>query len=157
MNNIRLARARKNIKQADLACALNVSQGTLSNWERGIHDPDSESLKKLSIILGVTIDFLLGGTSDALNGAQVEAIDSVAFEADGVAYSIDTIPVNFPNSATPGLGLYAENGKVLISDDDLIRALYGDPNMPDEALTELKWFAQALKERYKQSAKRSGC
>lgn len=60
MNRIKDARIEKGIKQADLAEILNVSQGTLSNWERGEHDPDIESLLKISSILKKTTDYLLG-------------------------------------------------------------------------------------------------
>jgi len=60
MNQIKEIRSQRGFKQADLAKILNVSQGTLSNWERGEHDPDSDSLIKLSDLLGVTTDALLG-------------------------------------------------------------------------------------------------
>jgi transcriptional regulator with XRE-family HTH domain len=48
------------MKQSELAKNLDISQGTLSNWERNIHDPDTESLITLSEIFDVTTDYLLG-------------------------------------------------------------------------------------------------
>jgi len=59
MNRVRELREEKGLKQMDLAFALNVSQATLSNWERGIHDPDNESLSNLAKIFECTIDYLL--------------------------------------------------------------------------------------------------
>ena len=55
-NRIKQLREREGIKQIDLASFLNVTQGTLSNWERGIHDPDNEILIILSKKFNVTTD-----------------------------------------------------------------------------------------------------
>lgn len=64
MNRLKNLREERNIKQLDLAKVINVSQGTLSNWERGIHDPDHKSLVLLTEIFGVTTDYLLGKSSN---------------------------------------------------------------------------------------------
>jgi len=60
MSIIRNLRTAKGMKQIELANALKVSQATLSNWERGVHDLDSESLIMLSRIFNVSIDYILG-------------------------------------------------------------------------------------------------
>lgn len=60
MNRLKELREKSNIKQSDLAKTLNVSQGTLSNWERGVHDPSSTDLSKLAKILNTSVDNLLG-------------------------------------------------------------------------------------------------
>ena len=60
MNKIKELREQSGMKQLDLAKALNISQGTLSNWERGVHDPDSEALLFLAKTFNTTIDNLLG-------------------------------------------------------------------------------------------------
>ena len=59
MNRVRELREEKGLKQMDLAGLLNISQATLSNWERSIHDPDNESLANLARIFDCTIDYLL--------------------------------------------------------------------------------------------------
>ena len=59
MNRLKETREKKGIKQSELASLLNVSQATLSNWERNVHEPDSFSLIELSKILNVSIDYLL--------------------------------------------------------------------------------------------------
>jgi repressor LexA len=51
------------MQQRDLAKQLNVSQATLSNWERNKHEPDKKSLMQLSQIFNVTIDYLLGNAT----------------------------------------------------------------------------------------------
>jgi len=60
MNKLKKMRGEKGLKQAELAEMLGVSQATLSNWERGVHDPDTAQLKELSRIFSVSTDFLLG-------------------------------------------------------------------------------------------------
>ena len=60
MNRLKEVREARGKKQQDLAALLEVSQGTLSNWERGIHDPDNEMLLRLSRMFDVTTDYLLG-------------------------------------------------------------------------------------------------
>ncbi|MCL2396875.1 MAG: helix-turn-helix domain-containing protein [Defluviitaleaceae bacterium] len=59
MNRVRDLREAQQMKQTDLAAILNVSQATLSNWERGVHDPDNESLAHLAKIFNCSIDYLL--------------------------------------------------------------------------------------------------
>ena len=59
-NQIRRAREAAGLRQVDLAKLLDVTQATLSNWERGEYEPDNNSLLALSQNLGVTVDFLLG-------------------------------------------------------------------------------------------------
>ncbi|MCL2362378.1 MAG: helix-turn-helix domain-containing protein [Defluviitaleaceae bacterium] len=73
MNRIKELREENNLKQLELAEMLNVSQGTLSNWERSVHDPDRESLIKMSTIFSRGIDYILGNLfiHDDLKDVQV--------------------------------------------------------------------------------------
>jgi len=59
MNKIRELREGKKMTQMELAAMLNVSQATLSNWERGVHDLDNESLAQLSRFFDCSMDYLL--------------------------------------------------------------------------------------------------
>lgn len=59
MNRVRILRDERKLRQVELANMLNVSQATLSNWERGIHDPDNESLINLAKIFDCTVDYLI--------------------------------------------------------------------------------------------------
>lgn len=58
-NRIRDLRLARNMTQVDLSSLLGISQNTLSYWENGKIDVDSESLIKLSAIFGCTTDYLL--------------------------------------------------------------------------------------------------
>ena len=64
MNRIKELRNLKMIKQSDFARRFNVTQATLSNWERGVHDPDNESLKRMAEYFDTTIDYILGIDDD---------------------------------------------------------------------------------------------
>lgn len=55
-------RAERGIYQKELADYLNVSIGTVSNYEQGIHSPDLDTLCKLADYYAVSIDYLLGRT-----------------------------------------------------------------------------------------------
>jgi len=59
MNRVKELREERGLTQTDMATILLVSQATLSNWERGIHDPDTEALIALSKMFDCTIDYLL--------------------------------------------------------------------------------------------------
>ena len=56
-------RKSKNITQADLARALNVTQAAVGNWELGKREPDNLTLLQIADYFGVTTDYLLGKSS----------------------------------------------------------------------------------------------
>lgn len=58
-------RNNKKIFQKELASYLNVSIGTISNYENGIHTPDLSTLCKLADYFDVSTDYLLGRTDFA--------------------------------------------------------------------------------------------
>lgn len=60
MNRIKLLRKAKNIKQADLAKAISVSQSALSGYETGKYEADTDTYKRMADFFGVTLDYLLG-------------------------------------------------------------------------------------------------
>lgn len=60
-------RIEKGIYQKELAILLNVSIGTISNYEKGIHSPDLNTLCKIADYFGVTTDYLMGRTKYRYN------------------------------------------------------------------------------------------
>lgn len=89
MNHIREIREMNKMKQADLATKLQISQGTLSNWERGIHDPDTESLHKLADIFDVSTDYLLGRTHEPKPTAGDIDISEIEYALYGEVRELD--------------------------------------------------------------------
>lgn len=65
MDKLKEMREAKNIKQVELADALGVTQGTISQWESGISNPSIDKLKKLAAELDCTIDELIGDNNDS--------------------------------------------------------------------------------------------
>lgn len=55
-------RKEKNILQKEVAAYLNVTVATISNYEKGIHSPDYDTLIKLADFFDVSTDYLLQRT-----------------------------------------------------------------------------------------------
>ncbi|MBQ2804016.1 MAG: helix-turn-helix transcriptional regulator [Lachnospiraceae bacterium] len=55
-------RVEKGIYQKELASYLNVTIGTISNYENGVHYPDLSTLCQIADYFHVTTDYLLGRT-----------------------------------------------------------------------------------------------
>lgn len=60
MNRLKELRAERMMRQADLAELLHVKTATISRYEVGQRDIDTETLRALCEIFGVTADYLLG-------------------------------------------------------------------------------------------------
>ena len=60
-NLIYKLRKDKNMTQKQIADLMNISDKTISKWERGLGCPDISLLPELSQILGVSIDQILFG------------------------------------------------------------------------------------------------
>ena len=59
-----LAKLRKEqgVLQKDIAAYLGVTVATISNYEKGVHSPDYETLVKLADYFNVSTDYLLQRT-----------------------------------------------------------------------------------------------
>ncbi len=57
--------------QKAVAKILNISEGNISNWKKGINLPSIEILYKLCIILNVSADYLLGLEDDFGNKTYI--------------------------------------------------------------------------------------
>jgi len=57
--NMKLIRAKKKMSQGDIARALEVDRGYISNIENGKKNPTLATIQKLADALGVSMDELL--------------------------------------------------------------------------------------------------
>ena len=64
MLRIKDIREDKEMRQQDVATILNVSQTNYSKYELGKINIPIETLKKMAILFGTSIDYLLGLTNE---------------------------------------------------------------------------------------------
>lgn len=64
MNNFKIARQNKKLKQSAVAAELDVTAATVSRYESGDMQPDNNTLIKLADLYDCSIDFLLGRESN---------------------------------------------------------------------------------------------
>lgn len=60
--NLRVQRARKNVRQQDVAEATGIDQAALSQYENGARVPGVETMARLADYYGVSLDSLAGRT-----------------------------------------------------------------------------------------------
>ena len=58
--NIRNFRKFRGMSQSQLGAAVHRSSNVISNWEKGIHSPDIETIEELCVVLNVTPNQLFG-------------------------------------------------------------------------------------------------
>lgn len=81
-------RKEKGLAQKELALMLNLSIGTISNYENDVHSPDLNTLCILADFYGVTTDYLLGRTSFRLDP---EILNHPVTETYTILDIVDTI------------------------------------------------------------------
>lgn len=92
------ARRQKDMTQMELAERLGISFQAVSSWERGNAMPDIAKLPDIADILGVSVDYLLGGESKVangvINGDLPEKVKAGEVSVDDIA---DVAPVLKPS------------------------------------------------------------
>ena len=68
MNRIRELRKAKGLTMKELGKELGLAESTVSLYERNLHEPDLETIRKLASFFSVTVDYLLGHTDIEENG-----------------------------------------------------------------------------------------
>ena len=83
-NRIKDLREDKDMRQSDLARETGIDQRTISNYETGKTAPDAYALIKLADFFEVSIDYLVGRTSNDLsnNAKRAKIIDKIKKELD---------------------------------------------------------------------------
>lgn len=62
--NLKFAREKKNMTQKEVADGIGVAKSTYSLYESGNREPNVQTIKKISDILNVSADELLGLNSE---------------------------------------------------------------------------------------------
>jgi transcriptional regulator with XRE-family HTH domain len=81
-NNLRKARKKRGLTQSEVGNLLGVTEQTISGYERGVRDPDTQQLSRLAQIYGVSTDYLLGRPPVIINtpGQPPGSINAGGFE-----------------------------------------------------------------------------
>ena len=74
------ARTASGLRQEQVAEAIGSHTVTVSKYERGIQDPNTELLREMATLYGVSVDSLLG--RDAIYGDSEEDSEQSSIEAD---------------------------------------------------------------------------
>ena len=94
-NRLRESRIKRHMTQKELGNILNVSQNAIFNWETGKTEPSIDTIIKMSGILGVSVDFLIGFEKEKSSHEKmiekiIERIDSIGYtfrcDSDGNAW-----------------------------------------------------------------------
>ena len=124
--NIRFYRKKNKLTQSQLADELFVAPQTVSKWESGISEPDTEKLCSIADLFGVSVDNLVRGSNVVERNAFI-AIDGggtktafLLFDENGVV--LDRLTLGGTNPNTYGL----EASQKVLSDgiDKLISSGY---------------------------------
>lgn len=62
---LRTLRKCQNLTQQELADRLGISASTIGMYEQGRREPDADTLKDISQLFNVSIDYLLGSADDS--------------------------------------------------------------------------------------------
>ena len=78
-NNIKILRVEKELSQEELAKNVNVTQTAVSAWEVGRTVPDTQTADRLALFFDVSVDYLLGRTSERTNSYYASNIHDSHF------------------------------------------------------------------------------
>lgn len=77
-NRIAELRRKYNMNQRELGEKLGVGQTTVSAWERGQNEPDSEALYKMASMFDASMEYIMGyGTENYRQGLSEEQYSKV--------------------------------------------------------------------------------
>ena len=83
MNRLAKLRKKSGLSQQQFAKMIGVAQNTLSYWEQGTYDVDTESLQKIADYFGVSVDYILCRDSTSVTQkVSDEDIMFALFEGD---------------------------------------------------------------------------
>lgn len=125
MNRIPELRKERGISMKQAAEQLGMPYTTYVNYEKGVRQPNSETLIDLANFYNTSIDYMLGKSNDRLQVNRDAA----------------PIPPGQESKKAPG----AKSGEV--SDEEIKFALFGGGPVTDAQYEEVKQFVRFIKER----------
>ena len=74
-------RESSNLKQAELAEKIDISRGSVGNYENGTRTLNAESLLKIADFFQVSADFILGRSAGKSNESEVKTMFNLGKKA----------------------------------------------------------------------------
>lgn len=68
-------RKQAHLTQVDVAEKLGISQQAYASWERGVKKPTQDNLVKISQILNVSIDYLVGNSNERVKEDKLDNVE----------------------------------------------------------------------------------
>lgn len=91
MNRIRSLREEAHMTQKELAARLGVKGGAVvSKYENGVNPLPEDALRILSVIFGVSVDYILGISDDKKRGSSLVS-PQIAWDALSLVESADAL------------------------------------------------------------------
>lgn len=66
-------RKKADLSQKEFGFRIGSSRDQISNWEQGRGEPNTETIRKIADLFGITTDYLFGRTDDP-HGLKVQTI-----------------------------------------------------------------------------------
>lgn len=85
-DRIEVLLTKHGMKQSDLAKAVGISTGLISQWKNRSQQPSAKKLQMVADYFGVSVDYLLGKESKekpATNGGDEPLEDCIVLHRDG--------------------------------------------------------------------------
>ena len=111
-------RKQKGFTQEQLAEKLNVTNQSVSKWEKDINAPDIMLLVELADLLETSVDYLLGrGENKPVITTTQKNIDQLVFKIRILSANKDKVNINLPLSIVK---LFAKDGELKMLKDKKI-------------------------------------
>mgnify|MGYP000115225084 CR=1 FL=1 len=68
-------RKQAHLTQVELAKRLGIGQSSYADWERGKKKPTQENLVKISQVLNVSIDYLVGNSYEVVKENELDNVE----------------------------------------------------------------------------------
>ena len=94
-------REQNQITQEELAKILDIDSSTIANYENGNRQPKYHTLVNIADYFGISIDWLIGRTSNP-------QISSIALAVEGLEPRVQKVLLEDKNNALPFLSLVAD-------------------------------------------------
>lgn len=95
MDNLKLFRKRKGVNQSDVANYLGIAQNSYSRYENGSRQPDIDTLQKLAVYYGVSVDVLLGNEDIDSPARPIEVKPEIVAEDEVLIPVVATLRCGF--------------------------------------------------------------